>query len=388
MRISVAIFAPALVTGGTQRHLQAVLAGLDRGRFAPVIYSLKAGGEVADELDAAGVPVRFVPLGRRLVALETLRAVRRVAAELRADGVQVVHGYQWRPALIGALAARLARVPVVLASKRSLSGDSRAERRAWRLLGRLVDAITVNADALRTEAMAHGVHSRWVLVRNGIDLGRFTPSGADAAAARAAVGLDPARPVIGAVGRLEARKGHDDLLRAVARLGGRPGAPPPQVALVGDGPERETLRALAGELGIAGAVRFAGTVPDVRPWLAAMDVFVLPSREEGSSNAALEAMASGRAVIATGVGGTAELIEDGRTGLLVPPRDAEALATALATVLDAPVYAAALGAAARAVVEERYGVARMVREIEALWDDCLAHRGGAGWRMAEEARSA
>lgn len=388
MRTRVAIFAPALVTGGTQRHLQTVLAGLDRRRFAPLVYSLKAGGEVAEELGAAGIPIRFVPLEGRLVALETLRAVWHVAAELRAEGVQVVHGYQWRPALVGALAARLARVPVVLAGKRSLSGDSRAERRAWRLLGRLVDAITVNADALRIEAIAQGVRSRWVLVRNGIDLGRFTPSETDPGAARVALGLDPALPIVGAVGRLEARKGHDDLLRAVARLGGRPGARPPALMLVGDGPERDALRSLAGALGIADAVRFVGTVPDVRPWLAAMDAFVLPSREEGSSNAALEAMACGRAVIATDVGGTAELLEDGRTGLIVPPRDPEALATALATVLDAPAYAAGLGAAARAVVEERYGVVRMVREIEALWDDCLGHRGGTGWGMAEEARSA
>lgn len=388
MSVRVAIFAPGLVTGGTQRHLQQVLGGLDRRRFDPVVYSLKSGGEVALELGAAGVPVRFVPLEGRLVSLGTVRAVRRVATELRADGVRIVHGYQWRPALVGALAARLAGVPVVLASKRSLSGDSRTERRAWRLLGRLVDGITVNADALRVEAIAQGVRSQWVVVRNGIDLERFGSDATPPAAARGALGLDEATPLVGAVGRLEARKGHDDLLRAVARLGARGAAALPQVALVGDGPERDALDALAHALGIGHVVRFAGTVTDVRPWLAAMDAFVLPSREEGSSNAALEAMACARPVIATGVGGTGELIEDGRTGLIVPPRDPVALARALATVLDAPEHAAQLGAAARRVVEERYAVGRMVQEIEALWKGCLAQHGGSGWGVAEEARSA
>lgn len=386
MSVRVAIFAPGLVTGGTQRHLQQVLGGLDRRRFHPVVYSLKSGGEVAAELGAAGVPVRFVPLEGRLVSLRTVRAIRRVAGELRADGVRLVHGYQWRPALVGALAARLAGVPVVLASKRSLSGGSRTERRAWRLLGRLVDAITVNADALRVEAIAQGVRSEWVVVRNGIDVERFAVDATTPAAARRRLGLDEGRPLVGAVGRLEARKGHDDLLRAVARLGARGAAALPQVALVGDGPEREALASLAHALGIGHVVLFVGTVTDVRPWLAAMDAFVLPSREEGSSNAALEAMACGRPVIATAVGGTEELIEDGRTGLIVAPRDPVALATALATVLDAPEHAARLGGAARRVVEERYAVARMVHEIEALWNGRLVQHGRSGW-VAEEARS-
>jgi glycosyltransferase involved in cell wall biosynthesis len=388
VKARVAIFAPGLVTGGTQRHLQQVLEGLDRRRFEPVVYSLKLGGEVAEELGAAGVTVRFVPLEGRLASLETVRVVRRVAGELRADAVRVVHGYQWRPALVGAVAARLAGVPIVLASKRSLSGDSRSERRAWRLLGRLVDTITVNADALRVEAVGHGVRSDWAVVRNGIDLERFTVDVDSVAEARRAVGLDPDRPVVGTVGRLDARKGHDDLLRAIERLGACGPAALPQLVLVGGGPERAALESLAAELEVAEAVRFVGTVTDVRPWLAAMDAFVLPSREEGSSNAALEAMACGRPVVATSVGGTEELIEDGRTGLLVPPRDPAALATALATVLEAPEYAARLGTAARAVVEERYGVARMVREIEALWEDLLARHGHQGWGVAEEARSA
>src|SRR5207245_375328 len=134
--IRVAYFAPVLVTGGTQRHLQQVLGRLDRARVAARVYTLVPGGEVEAELRAAGVDVVSLALGPRLVAVRAARAIVRAAAALRADGVQVVHGYQWRPALVGAIAARLAGVPLVLASKRRLTGDDTRAGRAWRRIAR------------------------------------------------------------------------------------------------------------------------------------------------------------------------------------------------------------------------------------------------------------
>lgn len=387
MSVRVAMFTPALVTGGTQRHLQQVVERLDRRRFEPIVYALKTGGEIAESLVQAGVEVRFAPVQTRVVSLATGRTIRRITAELRATRVQIVHGYQWRPALVGALAGRLAGVPVVLASKRSLSGQVRTERWAWRVLGRFVDGITVNATAIRDEAVAHGVRSAWTVVRNGIDAAAFTSTARPpTAAARRAIGLDPDRPVVGTIGRLERRKGHDDLLRAARHLHERAEGVAPQIVVVGDGPERNSLEKLASGLGLGDDVRFTGTVADVRPWLAAMDVFVLPSLEEGSPNAVLEAMASARPIVATRVGGIGELLEDGRTGWLVPPRNPTVLAGAIASVLNAPDEAARRGAAARDVVLEHYDVSCMVRAIESLWEDWLARCGTPRWRMAGEVR--
>ena len=376
MTVRVAFFAPYLMTGGTQRHLQGLLRGLDPDRFSVVVYTLRAGGEVADELLAVGIDVRPLPMGRGLLSVRSLGAILHAARRLRAEGVDVVHGYQWRPALIGALAGRLARVPLVLASKRSLTASDRTARYAWRWIGRLVDTIVVNAEALRDEAVADGVRTRWVVLRNGIDVARFQEI-AGRSEAKSALGLDPTRPVIGAIGRLETRKGHDRLLQALRDLAVGANGSTPQLLLVGDGPLRGRLEALARELGVDTAVRFTGSLVDVRPALAAMDIFVLPSREEGMSNALLEAMAAGRPVVATNVGGNGEIVDEGRTGILVRPDDGSALAAALHGLLSDHATAERLATAGREEASRRYDVRTMVDRMEAFYHERLNAVGGA-----------
>src|SRR4029077_10178806 len=162
--IRIAFFAPLLNMGGTQRHLQQVLALLDPARFTTHVYTLRGGGEVEGELRAAGGPGTALGIHRRLTTPQAGLAMMRAARALRADRVDIVHGYQWRPApggglarrgrraLVGAIAGRMARVPLLLASKRSLTGPDAAARFAWRVIGRRVDTIVANADALQTEA--------------------------------------------------------------------------------------------------------------------------------------------------------------------------------------------------------------------------------------------
>jgi glycosyltransferase involved in cell wall biosynthesis len=371
--VRVALFAPLLGTGGTQRHLQQVLALLDPNRFHVQVLTLRAGGEVEDELRAGGVSVRSLSVGARLTSPRTLRAIVTTARALRRARVDVVHGYQWRPALVGTLAGRLAGVPLRLASKRSLTGEDRWAGRAWRHIARQVDTVIVNADALRVEGEQRGMRCRWVLLQNGVDTDHFRLAPPDAGT-RAALGLDPHRPVVGTIGRLEDRKGHDQLLRAAgAMLAGANGRRP-QVVIVGDGPLRESLVQQARALGVADSVRFVGMVPDVRPSLAAMDVFVLPSHAEGMSNALMEAMAAARPVVATAVGGNTEVVIDGKTGVLVPPGDPGAIARAIAALLRAPDRAAGLGAAAREFVTQRFGARARVAELERLYEERLALR--------------
>jgi glycosyltransferase involved in cell wall biosynthesis len=373
MTVRIAYFAPLLGTGGTQRHLQQVLSLLDPARFEATVYTLRPGGEVEDELRASGVDVRSLSVGGSLAAPRSLRAIVSTARALRRARIDVVHGYQWRPALVGAIAGRLARVPLRLASKRSLTGDDARAGGAWRRIGRQVDTVIVNADALRIEGEQLGMHCRWALLQNGIDAERFTVA-APGAAARAAAGLDRARPVVGTVGRLEDRKGHDQFLDAMRTLVATGNGTSPQGLIVGDGPLRVALEGHAATIGPAGRIRFTGTVADVRPLLAAMDVFVLPSWAEGMSNALMEAMAAGRPVVATAVGGNTEVVSDGRTGVLVPPGDPAAIARAVGDLLRDPDRAMRLGAAARDDVMRRFGARARVAELERLYEERLALR--------------
>jgi glycosyltransferase involved in cell wall biosynthesis len=368
----VAYFAPLLATGGTQRHLQQVLALLDRRRFEAQVFTLRPGGEVERDLRAAGVAVSSLDVPGRLTTPGTLRALLRTARRLRSERVDVVHGYQWRPSLVGALVGRLAGVPLLLASKRSLTGADRGAGRAWRRIARQVDTVLVNADALRREGETQGMRCRWTLLQNGIDVDAFRVGG-PTAAAKTALGFDAERPVVGTVGRLETRKGQDILLAAAERLRSR--RPAPQILIVGDGPTADELRGLAAALCLTNDVRFTGTLDDVRPALAAMDLFVLPSREEGMSNALMEAMAAGRPIVATDVGGNGEVLDGGRLGVLVPSADAITLADAVGELLDDPRRASALGAAARDFVSERWGARAMVAQLEAFYDRRLAAHG-------------
>src|SRR5262249_30600031 len=318
-----------------------------------------------DELRASGVSVHSLGVGGQLSSPRTLRAIVTTARALRRARVEVVHGYQWRPALVGTLAGRLAGVPLRLASKRSLTGEDRQAERAWRHIARQVDTVIVNADALRVEGEEQGMRCRWALLQNGVDTEPFRLA-PPRPRARAALGLDPQRPVVGTIGRLEDRKGHDQLLRAAGTMLAAGNGRRPQIVIVGDGPLREKLQAQAQSLGVADSVRFVGTVADVRPSLAAMDVFVLPSHAEGTSNALMEAMAGARRVVARAVGGNPEVVVEGKPGVLTPPADPAAIADAIAALLRDPDRAAGLGAAAREFVTRRFGARARVAELEHL----------------------
>jgi glycosyltransferase involved in cell wall biosynthesis len=372
--IRIAFFAPVLITGGTQRHLQQVLRLLDPRRFSARVVTLRAGGEVASELEAEGVSVTALGIDR-LTTPGAIAGMVRTARALRAEGVQIIHGFQWRPSLVGTIVGRLGGVPVVLAGKRSLTGSDTTARLAWRVMARRVDAIVANAEALKAEAESQGVAARWEIIPNGVDVDRFRV-GPPEPAAKKALGLDPDRAVVGTIGRLEARKGHELLLLAARAMRAQLGARAPQILLVGDGPLREQLATRARELRVADSLHFAGSLPDVRRALAAMDVFVLPSKEEGMSNALLEAMAAGRPVVATAVGGTREVIDGTTTGILVPSADPTAMAGEVLSLLDDPVRATRMGREAQRVVERRFSARAAVARLEQFYESRLAARTG------------
>jgi glycosyltransferase involved in cell wall biosynthesis len=355
--------------GGGERYLEILARRVDRTRFGLEVV-VPEGGRLRGQLEALGIPVSRVNLGR----LVDPGAVRRLAALLRARGPAVVQSHGARSNFYTRLACGLAGGCVHVATVHNALRDYPVSA-PRRLLYQALDRWTVPLSArvvCVAEALARDYGRRALVIPNGVELERFDPARVSGAPSRERWGLGAA-PVVGFVGRLTLQKDPETWLRALARL--RPLVPGVRGLVVGDGPLRGSLEALARALGLGEVCRFVGARPDVPELLAAMDVFVLSSVSEGVPFAVLEAMAMERAVVATAVSGVPEVIEPGVSGILVPPRDPAALAEAVTEVLRTPGRRAALGRAARARVLARFSADRMVGALEALWS---ALGAGAG----------
>jgi glycosyltransferase involved in cell wall biosynthesis len=215
--------------------------------------------------------------------------------------------------------------------------------------------------------------ARVSVIHNGVDCERFRPE-RNRTYARFMLDAPLEGPIIGAVAGFRPEKGHDVLIDAMRLLG--TAAPAATLLLLGDGPLRGAVERSVARLGLADRVIFAGGRRDVDRLLPACDLVVLPSREEGVPVSALEAMACGLPVVATRVGGTPEVVEEGRTGLLVPPCDARAIAAAVLHLLRNPERARSLGKEGRDRVLARFEAREMVRRTTDLYGDLMERRKG------------
>lgn len=188
---------------------------------------------------------------------------------------------------------------------------------------------------------------------------------------RRELGLGDDEAVILAVGRLSHEKGHADLIRATAALEAMPRAPRFRVVIVGDGPEREPLARLASRLGVQQRITFAGFQRDTQPYYAMATLVAVPSHSEGSPNVVLEAMAAGLPIAANAVGGVPEILEEGVTGLMVPPRNPEAMANAMLRLLSDPELRSRLGSAARACAESSHTPEAYRRALVEFYQETL-----------------
>ncbi len=369
---------PHMSFGGAQKHLLEVLRLLDRQRFSPLLCCLTTDREGSShflqrvrELDVPIIDAGVRSASNSLIRPHTFLQMLRLARMLRERRVQIVHSYLFHANWFGTITGRLAGVPVVIASKRSLDVYTRiGERWACRLVNRLSNRVTVNALAVRDHVhQTEGCPlEKIVVIPNGIDPTRVNSK--NGTGRTESLNSVPSGPVVGTVGRLSWKKGQEDLLKAAALVLSR--VPKACFLLVGGGPLQGELQSRARKLGIEDHVRFAGSVEDGAAVLSQMDIFVLPSHMEGMSNSLLEAMAAGKPIVATNVGGNPEVVVDGKTGLLVPPKNPKALARAILRLLANPGLARSLGEAGRVRVESEFTLEKMVARMEALYDRLLA----------------
>jgi glycosyltransferase involved in cell wall biosynthesis len=355
------------LVGGSERVLLQLLQGLDRKEWHPILlhHPAAALAELVEAAKGLGVTVYAVPrVTDRNFAIRLPGLVHAVSRFRPA----VFHAQlNWPLACkFGLLSAALLGVPAVLATVHLYIGDfmSRSVRCQLRAVSRGVHRYLAVSGHVRERLAALGVPAAKLrVVRNGVDPGRFEQPVAHVF--RSELAGNTRRPIVLTVARLAPQKGLEFLLRAAAML------PEATFVIAGDGPARSILAAQAESAGLADRVRFLGSRRDVPDLLAACDVFVLPSLIEGLPLSVLEAMAAARPVVATRVPGTDETVVDGETGMLVPPRDPEALAHAIRSVLSDPERASRFGSAGRARVLGDFSTRRMVSAVEQQYEELL-----------------
>jgi glycosyltransferase involved in cell wall biosynthesis len=309
-----------------------------------------------------------------------LRQLRRCAATLREREIDIVQTHDFYTNVFGMAAATLARVPVRVAAKRETGGmRTPSQERVERWAFKLAHAVCANSAAVRRMLSAAGVpDQKIVVIHNGLDVRRLElPPDWRRADALAALGLprDETRRYVTLLANLRhAVKDHPTFLRAARRV--RAACPDAAFVLAGEGELRESLGALASELGLADSVFFTGRCERVADLLAVSEVCVLSSQSEGFANVILEYMAAVRPVVATDVGGAREVVSAGETGYLVPAGDDEGMGARILELLRDAEGAREMGRRGRSVVERDFSCRAQLEHTLALYDRLTAERGG------------
>lgn len=379
--LRVAYLVGSLNLGGSERQMMELALRLPRDRFEVEFLLLTHRGPLAAIAEAAGIHVRVLGWTRRNARLHQVRWALdslRFAFAVRAGHYDIVDAWLFHAYAIAAFTRPLTRVPVLVAGRRSLSvfkaGYGRDYRFADALARRSADAIVANSTFVRDDVVAYERidPSRIRVIHNGVDV-PVPMSRSTRSALRGGWGFGPGDLVVGCVANFRAGKGLEALLRATAEL--RHEVPTLRVVLVGEGPLRQLLEQIVSDLGLTSTVRLHGQETDARTLYGAFDMVVLASESEGLPNVLLEAAAAGRPIVATAAGGSADVVIDGATGLLVPVGHDAALARAMRQLAGDRVLRKRLGLAAKQRVETIFGMDRFVAETAALYEELAERRG-------------
>jgi glycosyltransferase involved in cell wall biosynthesis len=376
--VSVRVLHVVKVAGisGAENHLLLLLPELrERGfdvRLVMLHEDEPGAHDFATRLADGGIGVERL----RLTRATDPRVFARLARIVRRQRPAILHTHLVHADFHGLAAGRLARVPVLVSTKHGFNAfrDGRAFAAADRTVAGLADVhIAISSGLARYLGESEG----------------FDPAGFEVVHYGIAAGSEPpplpGAPRLAVVGRLVPIKGHDVLLRAVESV--RDELPGLTLEIAGDGPLDAELRSTASALGLDDVVLFRGRVAPATPVLERAAIVVVPSHGEGFGMVALEAMERGRPVIASAVGGLSEIVDDGRTGLLVPPGDADALAGAILELAADRSRAAAMGAAGRARALAEFSQERCTDRIESLYREALTAAGERRLRRSSQARS-
>ena len=369
------LFTDSFSRGGTEQQFVRFVRGIDRNQFDILVGCLQQCGPLLSEVESLGVSIIEFPID----SLYNFRAAKlfvQLVQFLCREQIQIVHTFDFYTSVFAVPAARLAGVPVVLASRRELLNlRTPWQQRAIRVACRLATGVVVNSRAAGQDmaGLEFGSRVRIDLLPNCIDLDEFE-SKSSPGEIREKLGLSPRSILIGALGNLRPEKDLETFL--LAARGIVDAIPSAEFLVIGDGPAGKKLKSLANDLHLSQSVHFLGERPDVPDLLAALDILVMTSYTESFPNAILEAMAMGKPVVATNVGGIPEVVEEGQTGFLVSPRDPKAIADVVLSLCRDSALRMQMGRAAHVRVQGNFTVRAVSHRLEGIYIRSLREHCG------------
>jgi len=371
-RTKILYLIPQLIIGGTERHLADLVTHLDKQRFEPVVWCTGEWGAIGDEMVETGIKVIKYPLsfyrpGEFLMA----------AFFIKRGNFDVFHSYGYGSHFIDAVLAKTQGIPTYISSRRNVRHWPRGEKLhlVERVRNYLSDIVIANSEAVKRKSaeVERIAPDKIKVIYNGVDLEEANTKGAGRNL-REELDIPDNYIIIGNLANLKPIKGQEYLIQAFAKVMER--ANRLKLVIIGEGPERERLSALADKLEIGEHVIITSIKSSRFDLVRLFDIFVLSSLTEGFSNVIIEAMAMGKPVIATDVGGNGEAVVHGKTGVLVPPADPEAMASAIIDLASDPELRARFGEAGKKRVEEHFTLRKMVEEYERLYKQLIHQKRG------------
>jgi glycosyltransferase involved in cell wall biosynthesis len=365
-RIKIVHLITSLEVGGAQHGMLLGLPRFDSNKYQHIICSIMDRMQMAPQFRTAGIEVVSLGLRKKTDFL----VAQRLVSLLRHQRPDILHTYLLHGNILGRIAGRLAGVPAIIGSERTIGQARRWGRLATKLTNPLTNAVEVNSElGGKAIEIDLGVpRDKVEVVRSGLDLEAFV-NATRRAEIRTELHLNDDQHLVVYVGRLRPVKGVEYGIKAFASaVSQRPNI---HLALAGEGEQFDHLKNLANELNVHEKVTFLGVRNDLPDLLSAADSILMPSLNEGFPRTAIEAMAAGKPIIATNVGGTPEAIIDGETGILVPSKDIESMTSALVNMVDNPEYQVQLGTAGRKRAVQNYSVENYVSRLDDLYRQLL-----------------
>ena len=361
--------------GGAEKILCYTATGLDYNKYDISVCSLKKKGEIAADLEKRGIEVCCLHMGGRessLGWLSSIIALIRLFPYLIKIRPTIIHSFLFRANILARIAGYLTGIPIIISSVRVMGGEKKYFHYVEMITSFMVDHYVAVSESVQRHIIDKSriSNEKISVIYNGVNI--KSQDNAYEQNAKTPFKIENEDRILMTVGRLHKQKGHCYLIQAVSKV--RKEFPKVKLLITGDGEEENNLKKLVKSLDLTNEVIFAGLRSDIEGILPMAELFILPSLWEGLPNALLEAMAAGKPVVATKVGGIPEIVVHGETGILIPPRDPNALAIAIVDLLQDGLKAKDMGEAGRMRAGKRFSIYKMIEKTENLYQELLKEK--------------